>query len=130
MTATVSYEVHVMRGGRWVTSGVYQDKGDALRDARGPMRKRCLGIRVIEEIFDPERDRFVTRTLYRDQSRVEQDGPQAEANGGAPRRPAAVSAQANLAAIGEPFKVAAFTLITVSSVILFAIGGLFWLGLV
>jgi hypothetical protein len=38
MTATVSYEIHVMRGARWVTSGIYQDKNDALREARGPMR--------------------------------------------------------------------------------------------
>ena len=66
MTATVSYEVHVMRGGRWVTSGVYQDKNEALRDARGPMRKRYLGIRVVEEIFDPERERFVTACSARD----------------------------------------------------------------
>ncbi len=129
MTATVSYEVHVMRGGRWVTSGVYQDKNEALRDARGPMRKRYLGIRVVEEIFDPERDRFMTRTLYRDQSRTEQAVSSREVvvpRGGA----AAVAVHDNFEAIGEPFKMAALAVISVSSMLLFAIGGLFWLGLV
>jgi len=129
MTATVSYEVHVMRGGRWVTSGVYQDKNEALRDARGPMRKRYLGIRVVEEIFDPERERFVTRTLYRDQSRAEQAVARetvVPSGGGA----VAVAMQGNIEAIGEPFKMAALAVISVSSMLLFAIGGLFWLGLV
>lgn len=129
MTATVSYEIHVMRGGRWVTCGVYQDKADAMRDARGQIRKRHLGIRVIEEIFDPERERFVTRTIYRDLSRVE-----AASATDVPRPgPAGASAMAYEEVLGsglEPLRTAGVALIGLSMVLLVGIGGLFWFGLV
>lgn len=69
MAAQVSYEIHIMRGGRWMTIGIYRDKSEALREARGPLRGRHDGLRVIEEIFDPDRDRFVTRTILRDDGR-------------------------------------------------------------
>ncbi len=131
MTATVSYEVHVMRSGRWTTAGIYQDKSEALRDARGSMRKRYLGIRVIEEIFDPERDRFVTRTIYRDNLRTSSPGDQdaGQAKG------MTVNADGTLAmdegdetASGFPYMVMA--LLGVPTLLLAGIGSLFWLGLV
>lgn len=128
MTATVSYEIHVMRGARWVTSGIYQDKNDALRDARGPMRKRYLSIRVIEEIFDPERDRFVTRTIYRDSAQAATCGPQNKSA----NRPAggAIAMDGAMPRDGEPMTAAAMTLLSVSGFILVAIAALFWLGAV
>ena len=131
MTATVSYEVHVMRGGRWTTAGIYQDKSEALRDARGSMRKRYLGIRVIEEIFDPERDRFVTRTIYRDNSRTSPTGG-ADAGEG---KGLTVNADGTLA-MGESdgqtsgFPYMAMALLGVPALLLAGIGSLFWLGLV
>jgi hypothetical protein len=128
MTATVSYEIHVMRGARWVTSGIYQDKNDALREARGPMRKRYLSIRVIEEIFDPERDRFVTRTIYRESAQAAACGPQnRRAN---PPAGSAVAMDGAMARDGEPMTAAAMTLLSVSGFLLAAIAGLFWLGAV
>lgn len=127
MTATVSYEIHVMRGGRWVTSGIYQDKSDAMRDARGSMRKRYLGVRVIEEIFDPDRDRFVTRTIYRDNSRI----PESQAQD-ATRRPAGGAVTMNY--LEDPSGVAmsslTISLIAVPAILLTAIAAVFWLGLV
>lgn len=129
MTATVSYEIHVMRGGRWVTSGVYQDKSDALRDARGPMRKHYLGIRVIEEIFDPERERFVTRTVYRDMSKVDPCAPQ-ENPGAVPNGGAAAAIEDALGSGAEPLKTAGIALVGLSMVLLVGIGGMFWFGLV
>jgi hypothetical protein len=128
MSATVSYEVHVMRGARWVTSGIYQDKNDALREARGPMRKRYLSVRVIEEIFDPERDRFVTRTIYRDTTQAAACGPK--------NRPAsspvggAITMDGAMERGGEPMTAAAMTLLSVAAFLLVAISGLFWLGAV
>lgn len=127
MSATVSYEIHVMRGGRWVNTGIYQDKDDALRDARGGMRKRYLGIRVIEEIFDPERERFVTRTIYRDQSNPQGPGSSRPAP---EMRPFAMAVNRNSARAGHPFRVAAFSLVALSSVMLAGIAGMLWLGLV
>ncbi len=128
MTSTVSYEIHVMRGGRWVTSGIYQDKGEALRDARGPMRKRHLAIRVVEEVLDPERERFISRTVYRDTSRAEacaaQQTSDATPSGGAITVDAAMSSES------EPLKAMGLALIGVSSILLLAIGSLFWFGLV
>ena len=127
MTATVSYEIHVMRGGRWVTSGIYQDKSDAMRDARGSMRKRYLGVRVIEEIFDPDRDRFVTRTIYRDNSRI----PESQAQD-ATRRPAGGGVTMDY--LEDPSGVAmsslTLSLIAVPAILLTAIAAVFWLGLV
>ena len=127
MTATVSYEIHVMRGGRWVTSGIYQDKSDAMRDARGSMRKRYLGVRVIEEIFDPDRDRFVTRTIYRDNSRI----PESQAQD-ATRRPAGGAVTMDY--LEDPSGVAmsslTLSLIAVPAILLTAIAAVFWLGLV
>ena len=127
MTATVSYEIHVMRGGRWVTSGIYQDKSDAMRDARGSMRKRHLGIRVIEEIFDPDRDRFVTRTIYRDNSRA----PESQAQD-ATRRPAggAVTMEALEEPSGINMNALTISLLAVPAALLSAIAVMFWLGLV
>lgn len=126
MTATVSYEIHVMRGGRWVATGIYQDKSDALRDARGPMRKRYLGIRVIEEIFDPERDRFVTRTIYRDNSRT--------ASSSGKEKDMAVNADGTMmfdeAGNAGGISITTFALLGVPTILLAGIGSLFWLGLV
>jgi hypothetical protein len=125
MTATVSYEIHVMRGGRWVTSGIYQDKSEALRDARGPVRKRHIGVRVIEEIFDPDRDRFVTRTIYRDNSRVQasgNDAPAADAGG-------AVTFE-DMEEEQSGFPTLVFALLGVPTILLAGIGTLFWLGVV
>lgn len=125
MTAKVSYEIHVMRGGRWVTSGIYQDKSDALRDARGPVRKRHLGVRVIEEIFDPDRDRFVTRTIYRDNSRGQAGANEAPAvNAGG-----AVTFE-DMEEEQSSFSTITFALLGVPVILLAGIGTLFWLGLV
>jgi hypothetical protein len=128
MTATVSYEIHVMRGGRWVTSGIYQDKSDALRDARGSMRKRYVGIRVVEEIFDPERDRFVTRTIYRDNSR-----PPETASRGRDSLPAAGGAITMNDLDddgGTSFGSLTLALLAVPAILLSGIAAMFWFGLV
>jgi hypothetical protein len=110
-----------MRGGRWVTSGIYQDKSDALRDARGTMRKRYVAVRVVEEIFDPARDRFVTRTIYRDS---DQPAPVAVAGG----------STAILGVFDEgaarAFPSTAFALLGVPVMLAVAIGTLFLFGLV
>lgn len=127
MTATVSYEIHVMRGGRWVTAGIYQDKSDALRDARGSMRKRYLGLRVIEEIFDPERDRFVTRTIYKDNSRPAPAEPKAK--GPTPAMDGTLTFD-DIDNEGSGFPAVTFALLAIPAVLLAGIGSLFWLGLV
>ncbi len=140
MTATVSYEVHVMRGGRWATAGVYQDKDDALRDARGALRRRYIGIRVVEELYDPERDRYATRTIYRDQPNTGAGTAPGREEGSVPPMTAARASVdtaelaerlgRNLAAIDQPFRMAAMVLIGLSSAMLAGIFGLFWFGLV
>ena len=128
MTSTVSYEIHVMRGGRWVTSGIYQDKGEALRDARGTLRKRYLAIRVVEEVLDPERERFISRTVYRDTSRAQASGSQQNADATPSGGPITVDAAMTNAS--EPLKAMGLALVGVSARLLMAIGSLFWFGLV
>ncbi len=128
MTSTVSYEIHVMRGGRWVTSGIYQDKGEALRDARGPLRKRYLAIRVVEEVLDPERERFISRTVYRDTSRAQASGSQQNAD--ATPSGGAITVDAAMTNASEPLKAMGLALVGVSAILLMAIGSLFWFGLV
>jgi len=128
MTSTVSYEIHVMRGGRWVTTGIYQDKSEALRDARGPMRKRHLAIRVVEEVLDPERERFISRTVYRDVGRAE--AATARQNADAAPSGGAITVDAAMSSGGEPLKAMGLTVIGLSAALLLTIAGLFWFGLV
>jgi hypothetical protein len=114
-----------------VTSGIYQDKSDAMRDARGPMRNRYLGLRVIEEVFDPERDRFVTRTIYRDTSRITQEtnvnqggGEMAMAGAGS------VAMASGFSSVDNTMKSVVLGLISISSFLVVGIFGLVWFGLV
>jgi Arc/MetJ-type ribon-helix-helix transcriptional regulator len=128
MTSTVSYEIHVMRGGRWVTTGIYQDKSEALRDARGPMRKRHLAIRVVEEVLDPERERFISRAVYHDVGRAE--AAAARHNADAAPSGGAITVDAAMSSSGESLKAMGLTVIGLSAALLMGIAGLFWFGLV
>ena len=91
------------------------------------MRRRTVGIRVVEEIFDPERDRYVTRTIYRDQALADTGGGARQAM---PPGAVAVAVGRNVEIVDEPLKAVACMLIALSSVALAGIAALFWFGLV
>lgn len=140
MEADVSYEVHVLRQGRWSTSGIYQGREDALRDAR-MAEHRSLGVRVVQDSFDQERKRFVSQTIYRHMNgEVEaavdgmrpSDSSSASATGGAREIPggAAVRRSAGSGSGPDPLLQAAIGLISGAVLLLGGIGIIFWLGLV
>lgn len=51
----VSYEVYAHKGGNWNIDSVYDDKAEAMYEAKQLLESRhSTGVKVIEEIFDDE----------------------------------------------------------------------------
>ena len=61
-----TYEIHILRNGRWKIDSVFDDKELALFEAqRMDGSGRYPGVRVIEEAFDEQDTNFSARTIFR-----------------------------------------------------------------
>lgn len=65
MANTISYEVYAFKGGGWVVDSVYDDRQQALHEARLLLGSRHLtGVQVIEEKFDDESGDTMTKIIF------------------------------------------------------------------
>lgn len=71
MATTVSYEVLANRGDNWTIESVYEDREVALYEARTLLDSRHLrAVKVIQETYDDEADRTITRTIFKEERGV------------------------------------------------------------
>ena len=67
MRPATSYEIHTYTNGTWKIQAFFDDKELALLDARRMSEgRRYVGIRVIEETWNPATDQAQSRIIYRD----------------------------------------------------------------
>ncbi len=65
MARSVSYEVLSTRGDNWMIESVYDDRDVALYEARTLLDNRHLkAVKVVQETYDDEADRTITRTIF------------------------------------------------------------------
>lgn len=63
-----AFEIHTYRDGKWRIDSMFDDREIAVYEAeRMDSSGRYSSVRVIEEIYDEERDETRTRTIYRGQ---------------------------------------------------------------
>jgi hypothetical protein len=63
--ATALYELHVLRGDRWVIDAVLHERDDALDMARGvAARSDADGVRVVKECYSRRTDTSSARTIH------------------------------------------------------------------
>ncbi|MFQ5618597.1 MAG: hypothetical protein ACE5FR_06455 [Rhodospirillales bacterium] len=75
MARSVSYEVLSTRGDNWMIESVNDDREVALYEARALLENRHLkAVKVIQETYDDEADRTITRTIF-NEVRGAQKGP-------------------------------------------------------
>ncbi len=93
MGKSVSYEILAKRGDNWTLESVYGDRDVALYEARSLLKNRHLKVvKVIQETYDDETDRTISRTIFN------------EARGAAKAKPRAQDEAANVpaaAAVGR-----------------------------
>ena len=65
MSVSTNYEVHTLKGGRWVVDSTYQNRETALDLAR-PLHgeKQFEGIKVIRDTYDRETDAARETVIY------------------------------------------------------------------
>jgi hypothetical protein len=67
MQPATSYEIHTYTNGAWKIQAFFDDKELALLDARRMSEsRRYVGIRVIEETWNPSTDQAQSRIIFRD----------------------------------------------------------------
>ena len=65
MAKSVLFEVLSTRGDSWTIESVYDDRDVALYEARSLRENRHLkAVKVIQEIYDDETDRTISRTIF------------------------------------------------------------------
>ncbi len=65
MARSVSYEVLSTRGDNWTIESVYDDRDQALREARDLLdRRHQRGVKVIRENYNDEKDISISRTIF------------------------------------------------------------------
>lgn len=66
MADEITYEVHRFRDGKWEMQGFMNDRELALQEAKRLAESKWVnaGIRVIEERYDHQQERALTRTIY------------------------------------------------------------------
>ena len=85
---TTSYEVYAHKGGNWNIDSVYDDKAEAMYEAKQLLESRySTGVKVIEETFDDETGDSKSKIIFQ----------QVKGNP-APKRPAAAKPKARAAA--------------------------------
>ncbi len=65
MAKSISYEVLSTRGDNWTIESVNDDREAALYEARALLENRHLkAVKVVQETYDDESDRTITRTIF------------------------------------------------------------------
>lgn len=72
MPTTVLFEVHSLRNGNWYIDSVYDDREQALHEARDLFERRHhRGVKVIQENYDDESDISISRTIFTEEKGVD-----------------------------------------------------------
>ena len=88
MATILSYEVYTLRDGNWYVDSVFDDRDQALHEARYLLVKRNQrGVRVIQETYDEKAGTSTTRILFHEERGVEKPKPQMRAPTLPRRRP-------------------------------------------
>ncbi len=65
MPTTMSFEVHSLRNGNWYIDSVYDDREQALHEARDLLdRRHQRGVKVIQENYNDENGTSISRTIF------------------------------------------------------------------
>ncbi len=90
MAKSVSYEVLSTRGDNWMIESVYDDREVALYEARTLLDNRHLkAVKVVEETYDDEAERTITRTIFNEVRGAAKGKPKPEKQEGTKDAPAA-----------------------------------------
>ncbi len=90
MAKSVSYEVLSTRGDNWMIESVYDDREVALYEARTLLDDRYLkAVKVVEETYDDEAERTITRTIFNEVRGAAKGKPKPEKQEGTKDAPAA-----------------------------------------
>ncbi len=90
MAKSVSYEVLSTRGDNWMIESVYDDREVALYEARTLLDNRHLkAVKVVEETYDDEAERTITRTIFNEVRGAAKGKPKPEMQKGTKDAPAA-----------------------------------------
>lgn len=61
-----AFEIQVYNAGKWNIDSIFDDRELALHEAqRMDHSGRHVGVRVVEEVYDEEKDRTSSRTIFR-----------------------------------------------------------------
>ena len=64
---TVLFEVHSLRNGNWYIDSVYDDREQALHEARDLLERRHrhhMGVKVVQENYNDDADTSILRTIF------------------------------------------------------------------
>ena len=76
MPTTVLFEVHSLRNGNWYIDSVYDDREQALHEARDLLERRHhRGVKVIQENYNDETDTSILRTIFTEEKGFEKPKP-------------------------------------------------------
>jgi len=76
MATILSYEVYTLRNGHWYIDSVFDDRDQALHEARYLLDKRNQrGVRVMQETYDEDAGTSVSRILFSEERGVEKPKP-------------------------------------------------------
>jgi len=92
MARSVSYEVLSTRGDNWTIESVYDDREVALYEARALLDNRHLkAVKVVQESYDDEADRTITRTIFNEARGAAKGKPKPETQEDTEDAPAAAA---------------------------------------
>jgi len=76
MPTTVSFEVHSLRNGSWYIDSVYDDREQALHEARHLLdRRHQRGVKVVQENYNDENATSISRTIFTEERGSEKPKP-------------------------------------------------------
>lgn len=76
MASTKTFEVYAFKQGNWYIDSVYDDKQQALHEARILLESRHLtGVKVIQETYDEESEQSASMIIFNETKGVEKPKP-------------------------------------------------------
>jgi hypothetical protein len=76
MPTTVSFEVHCLRNGNWYIDSAYDDRTQALHEARDLLdRRNRRAVKVIQENYNDDTEITVSRTIFTEDRGVDKPKP-------------------------------------------------------
>ena len=76
MAISVSFEIYSFKNGNWMLDSVHDDKNMAIHQGRMLVASpHHMAIRVIEESYNDESDKSVSRIIYKEQKGKEEEKP-------------------------------------------------------